>query len=123
MSLWGRLVPVSPESRPHETATGVGAPIRQPVPPERHPQNYRIVDFSVVDAGVVTWPEKVYIRACQTITYRGSPQEMTDQVPDTAGESDDRYGLLEISDEDTVIYDREVPSAWLQSDHTVDLTD
>ncbi|MFT4944698.1 MAG: hypothetical protein ACI9K3_000635 [Halovenus sp.] len=48
---------------------------------------------------------------------------MTDQVPDTAGEPDDRYGLLEISDEDTVIYDREVPSAWLQSDHTVDLTD
>lgn len=77
----------------------------------------------MVECEAVTWPEKLYIGACQNITYRGNPQEMTDQVPDTAGEPDDRYGLLKISDEDTVIYDREVPSAWLQSDHTVDLTD
>jgi hypothetical protein len=47
---------------------------------------------------------------------------MTDHAADTDGaeETDDRYALLEIGDEDIVIYDREEPSAWLQSDHTVE---
>jgi hypothetical protein len=46
---------------------------------------------------------------------------MTDHAPTAVGESDDRYALLEIDEGDTVIYDREEPSAWLQSDHTVEL--
>jgi hypothetical protein len=47
---------------------------------------------------------------------------MTDQAPDAEAdeERDDRYAALEIGDEDVVIYDREEPSAWLQSDHTVE---
>jgi hypothetical protein len=47
---------------------------------------------------------------------------MTDSPPktDVGGEQDDRYAMLEIGDEDIVIYDREEPSAWLQSDHTVE---
>lgn len=47
---------------------------------------------------------------------------MTDRAPDTdaGGETDDRYAMLEIGDEDIVIYDREESSAWLQSDHTVE---
>jgi hypothetical protein len=40
---------------------------------------------------------------------------------DTDPESDERYAALETGDGDVVIYDREEPSAWLQSDHTVDL--
>lgn len=46
---------------------------------------------------------------------------MTDQTPDTDEEPDDRYATLEMGDGDIVIYDREEPSAWLQSDHTVEL--
>ena len=47
---------------------------------------------------------------------------MTDRAPDieTGGEQDDRYAMLELGEEDIVIYDREEPSAWLQSDHTVE---
>jgi len=47
---------------------------------------------------------------------------MTDQTPETDAdhETDDRYAVLEIGDGDVVIYDREEPSAWLQSDHTVE---
>jgi len=47
---------------------------------------------------------------------------MTDKTPEinAGGERDDRYAMLEIGDEDIVIYDREEPSAWLQSDHTVE---
>lgn len=47
---------------------------------------------------------------------------MTDQQPDTDAdeETNDRYAVLEIGDGDVVIYDREEPSAWLQSDHTVE---
>jgi hypothetical protein len=46
---------------------------------------------------------------------------MTDQTSDTDGETADRYAALEMGDGDVVIYDREEPSAWLQSDHTVEL--
>jgi hypothetical protein len=33
----------------------------------------------------------------------------------------DRYGAIETGDGDVVVYDREEPTAWLQSDYTVDL--
>ena len=46
---------------------------------------------------------------------------MTDQTSNIGEETEDRYATLEIGDEDIVIYDREEPSAWLQSDHTVEL--
>ncbi|ERH09124.1 MAG: hypothetical protein J07HX64_00876 [halophilic archaeon J07HX64] len=46
---------------------------------------------------------------------------MTDQTPDVDEKTDNRYSALEIGDGDIVIYDREEPSAWLQSDHTVEL--
>lgn len=41
---------------------------------------------------------------------------------DTKGESEaeQRYGVLETGEGDVVIYDREQPSAWLQSDVTID---
>lgn len=45
---------------------------------------------------------------------------MSQHPPDTTDESPDRYASLEIGDDDIVIYDREQPSAWLQSDHKVE---
>jgi hypothetical protein len=41
--------------------------------------------------------------------------------PDIRQETDERYAALETGDGDVVIYDREEPSAWLQSDYTIDL--
>jgi hypothetical protein len=35
------------------------------------------------------------------------------------GDRDDRYGAIETGGGETVIYDREQPTAWLQSDYTV----
>jgi hypothetical protein len=46
---------------------------------------------------------------------------MTDQTPDIDEETEDRYAALKIGDGDVVIYDRKEQSAWLQSDHTVEL--
>ena len=45
---------------------------------------------------------------------------MSHQASDTDAEMDDRYAALEIGDGDVVIYDREEPSAWLQSNHVVE---
>jgi hypothetical protein len=42
--------------------------------------------------------------------------------PDTKPETDERYAALETDSGDVVIYDREEPSAWLQSDWTVELS-
>jgi len=42
----------------------------------------------------------------------------TDESPEDS--ADERYAALDIGDGDVVIYDREEPSAWLQSDHVVD---
>ena len=36
-------------------------------------------------------------------------------------ETRERYGAIETGNGDLVIYDREETSAWLQSDHTVEL--
>ena len=35
-------------------------------------------------------------------------------------ETEQRYAVLETGDGDVVIYDREQPSAWLQSDFTIE---
>lgn len=40
---------------------------------------------------------------------------------ETESESEERYAALETGDGDVVVYDREQPSAWLQSDYTVEL--
>jgi hypothetical protein len=40
---------------------------------------------------------------------------------DTDVDPEERYAALETGDGEVVIYDREEPSAWLQSDHTVEL--
>lgn len=49
---------------------------------------------------------------------------MSKQTPDMDEETDEkteeRYASLEIGDGDVVIYDREEPSAWLQSDYIVE---
>ena len=39
--------------------------------------------------------------------------------PETAG----RYGAFETADGDTVLYDREDGTAWIQSDYAVDFED
>lgn len=36
-------------------------------------------------------------------------------------DAQERYGAIETGDGDLVIYDREETTAWLQSDHTVEL--
>lgn len=41
----------------------------------------------------------------------------SDPAPDQAG----RYVALEMNDEETVVYDAEVETAWIQSDTTVDM--
>jgi hypothetical protein len=47
---------------------------------------------------------------------------MTDHATDATAETEqrDRYAFLEIGEDDVVIYDREEPRAWLQSDVAVD---
>ena len=47
-------------------------------------------------------------------------QHASDTDTETDTEADERYAALEIGDGDVVIYDREEPSAWLQSDHVVE---
>lgn len=42
-------------------------------------------------------------------------------IAETDSETDVRYATLETGDGDLIIYDREEPSAWVQSNHTVDL--
>ncbi len=37
------------------------------------------------------------------------------------GETEQRYGAIETGGGETVIYDREESTAWLQSDYTVDV--
>lgn len=45
---------------------------------------------------------------------------MSEQAPEIDEESDERYATLEIAEGDVVIYDREEPNAWLQSDRPVE---
>jgi hypothetical protein len=45
---------------------------------------------------------------------------MAEQRHDQTGpEQDAKYGSFETEDGDTVLYDRDEPTAWLQSDRTV----
>lgn len=37
-------------------------------------------------------------------------------------DKDERYGTIETADGDLLIYDRNQETAWLQSDHTVDVS-
>ena len=41
---------------------------------------------------------------------------------ETDTEDDTAYGAIETGDGDLVIYDRNEETAWLQSDHTVDVS-
>ena len=42
--------------------------------------------------------------------------------PETDTEEEAAYGAIETEDGDLVIYDRNEETAWLQSDHTVDVS-
>lgn len=63
-----------------------------------------------------------------TDVARGS-DERTDFTPDSGAEigpqagplDSDRYAHLTLADDDVVIYDREAPESWLQSDVAVTL--
>lgn len=37
-------------------------------------------------------------------------------APETTSRADDRYGAIETGTGETIIYDRELPDAWVQSD-------
>lgn len=65
-------------------------------------------------------PPKTYILSYVTHSHTGAFLQMTEQAPDMDEESDDRYATLEIAEGDVVIYDREEPNAWLQSDTPVE---
>lgn len=43
--------------------------------------------------------------------------------PDTRPETADRYGAFETAEGDTVLYDREDGTAWIQSDYAIDFED
>jgi hypothetical protein len=51
------------------------------------------------------------------------PDEDVGGEPPAEGPRDDndRYGVIEIGNGDVVIYDRDEPAAWLQSNNTVSL--
>lgn len=42
--------------------------------------------------------------------------ETTDANTEEPAEDDERYGTIETGDGETIIYDRESPEAWVQSD-------
>ena len=42
--------------------------------------------------------------------------ETTDATTEEPAEDDERYGTIETGDGETIIYDRESPEAWVQSD-------
>lgn len=52
---------------------------------------------------------------------RTDSQAHPDIEPQTDSETEPRYATLETGDGDLIIYDREHPSAWLQSDHTAEI--
>jgi hypothetical protein len=42
------------------------------------------------------------------------------EAPETTTTADGRFGTIETRDGETIIYDRETPDAWVQSDYLVD---
>jgi hypothetical protein len=42
--------------------------------------------------------------------------------PDSAPDADSMFALMETNDGDVIIFDRDRPDAWLQSDTTVDVS-
>lgn len=60
------------------------------------------------------------IQFCIVLVSDGSTPVKTMEET-TEIETRERYGAIETGDGDLVIYDREETSAWLQSDHTVEL--
>jgi len=44
-----------------------------------------------------------------------------ENTTDTGHEAGGRYASIETNDGDVVIYDHEQPTAWLQSDHAVEI--
>lgn len=42
------------------------------------------------------------------------------EAPETSTEEDGRFGTIETRDGETIIYDRETPDAWVQSDYLLE---
>ena len=42
------------------------------------------------------------------------------EAPETSTAEDGRFGTIETRDGETIIYDRETPEAWVQSDYLVE---
>jgi len=47
-------------------------------------------------------------------------ETMSEQM-ETLDDSESRYATITLGSEDVLLYDREQPDAWLQSDYTVEL--
>ena len=55
------------------------------------------------------------------VRYAGWHGTMSGTVNQTGGEQTDKYGTFVTGNGDFVVYDRENPDAWVQSDYALDV--